>query len=92
VLHAAQACAYPDEGNAPLRRAVARVKYLPETQAWAAEQARNGAVVQYVLSLDAPKHAAGRCYWALEVRADGKLWKRYRISPDAKRVIEGPLQ
>jgi hypothetical protein len=44
-----------------------------------------------VLSLDAPKHVAGRCYWPLEARADGVLWKRYLVSPDAKRVLAGPL-
>jgi hypothetical protein len=88
ALQAGESCAPPDEGNAPLRRAVARVKYLPETEAWARQQARSGATVQYVLSLDDPKRVGGRCYWTLEVRADGKLWKRYRVSPDAKHAIE----
>lgn len=31
----ALACEYPDEGNMPLRRAAAKVRYLPETEAWA---------------------------------------------------------
>src|SRR5262245_44446835 len=31
----ALACEYPDEGNLPLRRAVSKVKYLPDTEAWA---------------------------------------------------------
>src|SRR6185295_19479441 len=49
------ACEYPDEGNMPLRRAVAKVKYLPETEAWAASMHKAGAVVQYALRLDQPK-------------------------------------
>ena len=72
----------------PLRRAVSRVKYLPETEAWAELASRDRAVVQYVLSLDEPKHVAGQCYWTVEVRADGKLWKRFLVTPDGNRVME----
>jgi hypothetical protein len=78
------ACDYPDEGNMPLRRAVARVKYLPETEAWAAEMHQAGAAVQYALRLDRPKREHGRCYWPVELRADGKLWRVLYVTPDGK--------
>ena len=51
----ALACDYPDEGNMPLRRAVAKVRYLPETEAWAAEMHKAGTAVQYALRLDQPR-------------------------------------
>ena len=82
------ACDYPDEGNMPLRRAVAKVKYLPETEAWAASMHKAGAVVQYALRLDQPKQEHGRCYWPVEVRAQGKLWLRYYVTPDGKKVLK----
>lgn len=80
----------PDEGTAPLRRAIARVKYLPETESWAELQVRERAAVQYVLSLDEPQRVGRRCYWRVEVRAAGKLWKRFLVTPDAAHVIENP--
>src|SRR5262245_6079579 len=83
----ALACDYPDEGNLPLRRAVSKVKYLPETIAWANAIHESGAVVQYALLLDAPRREGGRCYWPLEVRAGAMLWRRYYVSPDGKRVL-----
>lgn len=83
----ALACPYPDEGNLPLRRAVAKVKYLPETEAWAASMHEAGAVVQYALLLDKPKRENGRCYWPVEVRANGMLWRRYYVSPSGKRLL-----
>src|SRR5688572_9300446 len=82
----ALACEYPDEGNMPLRRAVAKVKFLPETEAWAASMHEAGAVVQYALRLDDPRRENGRCYWPIEVRAEGKLWRRFYVTPDGKRL------
>lgn len=84
VCAPALACEYPDEGNMPLRRAVATVKYLPETEAWAASMHKAGAVVQYAVRLDAPRWAGGRCYWPVEVRAEGKIWGRFYVTPDGK--------
>jgi hypothetical protein len=81
------ACDYPDEGNMPLRRAVSRIKFLPETEAWAKSVHDSGAVVQYAVLLDSPRRNKGRCYWPVEVRAEGKLWRRYYVSPDGKRVL-----
>ena len=81
------ACEYPDEGNMPLRRAVAKVKYLPETEAWAAAVHKHGGVVQYAVLLDEAKLAQGKCYWPVELRAEGKLWRRYYVSPDGKSVL-----
>ena len=82
------ACNYPDdEGNLPLRRAVSKVKYLADTQAWASAVHESGAVVQYALLLDQPRHERGRCYWPVEVRARGLLWRRYFVSPDGKHLL-----
>ena len=70
----------------PLRRAVTKVQMLSEVDLWAEEMRRNGAHVQYLLRLDEPVVQAGRCYWPLEVRAEGKLWRRYLVSPDGKSI------
>ncbi len=83
----ALACEYPDEGNLPLRRAVSRVKYLPEIEAWAAAMHKAGAHVQYALLLDHPAVRNGRCYWTVEARANGAIWKRFLVPPDGKGVI-----
>jgi hypothetical protein len=85
----ALACEYPDEGNMPLRRAVAKVKFLPETEAWAASMHKAGAVVQYALRLDDPRRENGRCYWPVEVRAGETLWRRFYVTPDGTRVSAG---
>jgi hypothetical protein len=82
------ACDYPDEGNMPLRRAVSKVKYLPQTEAWAAARHEAGAVVQYALLLDRPRAVKGRCYWPVEVRAEGKLWRRFYVTPDGKDLLK----
>jgi hypothetical protein len=83
----AQACDYPDEGNMPLRRAVTKVKLLPQTEAWAASMHKAGAVVQYALSLDREWHRDGRCYWTVEARAEGATWRRFYVTPDGRRVL-----
>src|SRR5574341_92782 len=70
------ACNYPDEGGMPLRRAVTKVKMLPEVDEWANAMHRDGAAVQYLVRLDAPVRQSGRRDWPGEVRADGKLWRR----------------
>jgi hypothetical protein len=84
---AALACDYPDEGNMPLRRAVTKVKLLPETEAWAAAAHKSGAVVQYALSLDRELRRNGRCYWTVEARTEGSTWRRFYVSPDGRSVI-----
>jgi len=80
----ALACDYPDEGNMPLRRAVTKVRMLPEIEAWSAAVQRAGAAVQYALLLEQTQHSGGRCYWTIEVRADGKTWRTFYVSPDGK--------
>ena len=85
----ALACDFPDEGaNTAWRRAVSKVKYLPETEAMAEMQSRDRNVVQYVVSLDRPRQLAGRCWWPVEVRVEGKLWKRFLVTPDGSAVRE----
>jgi hypothetical protein len=81
------ACDYPDLGNLPLRRAVSKVKYLPETEAWASAMRKAGAVVQYALLLEESRQEHGRCYWPVEVRAAGSVWRRFWVSPDGRSVL-----
>ena len=76
------ACEYPDEGGMPLRRAVTKVRMLPEVEAMG-----RAAALQYLVKLDAPVRQAGTCYWPVEVLADGQLWRRYLVSPDGKKII-----
>ena len=83
----AQACDYPDLGNLPLRRAVTKVKLLPQTEAWAADHHKSGNVVQYALQLEQTVRQAGRCYWTVDAIAEGKLWRRFYVTPDGKRVL-----
>ena len=83
----AVACEYPNEGNMPLRRAVSKVKYLPETETWARAMQKTGAVVHYAVLLDEPRYLKGACYWPVEVRAGSNVWRRYYVSPDGKRVL-----
>ena len=84
----ALACEVPDEGGMPWRRAVAKVRYLPETEAMVAMQAADRSVVRYVLSLDEPRRLAGRCWWPVEVRVDGQLWKRFLVTPTGDALRE----
>jgi hypothetical protein len=83
----ALACDYPDEGNRPLRRAVSKVRHLPETQAWARQAQDAGAVVHYAVLLGSPRTQNGRCYWPVEVRAGDTVWRRFYVTPDGKDLI-----
>jgi hypothetical protein len=85
---ATQACEYPDLGNLPLRRAVTRVKLLPETEAWSAYVHKTGVVVQYALLLEQTLEQSGRCYWTIEAIAEGKVWRRFYVTPDGTRVLD----
>ena len=80
-------CEFPDEGNMPLRRAVTRVQTLPETEAWASAVHRSGVVTQYAVLLDQPVRQAGHCYWPVEVRAAGALWRSFLVTPDGRFLI-----
>jgi len=83
----ALACNVPaNEGSSPLRRVITRVKYLPETEAWQ-KSLPDGATAQFVLHVDSPQRIRGRCYWPVEVRAGGELWKRFLVAVDGGRVI-----
>jgi hypothetical protein len=83
---AGRACDYPDEGTMPLHRAVTKVKLLPDTQQWSADMLRHKVVVQYALLLDQPVRIEGRCYWTVEARAKGRLWQRFYVTPDGRRL------
>lgn len=83
------ACDLPaDEGSAPMRRLVARVKYLPETEAWAERMAQARAGVHYILLVNEPHRVAGRCHWPVEIRAENRLWKRFLVPGEGGPVIE----
>ncbi len=91
----AHACDFTDEGgNTPWRRAVAKVRHLPETEAMAALQSRDRGAVQYVVSLDDPQRVGGRCWWPVEVRVEGRTWKRFLVTPDggALREVQQPAR
>ena len=82
---AAPACDVPGDGTS-LRRALLRVKYLPETELWE-QQARKSAPVYYVLSLYEPIEREGRCYWPIEARTDGRLWHRFFATPSGEHIL-----
>jgi hypothetical protein len=82
------ACDFPDEGNLPLRRAVARVETHPAVDDWIREMRRQGIVTQVAVLVAESVRRGGRCYWPVEVRAEGALWRRYLVTPDGKRVID----
>jgi hypothetical protein len=88
MAHAASgfACEYPDEGRMPLRRAVTRIEMLPEVHEWHRAMVEKGSKPQYAVRLDEPVREGGKCYWPVEVRAEGKLWRRYFITPDGKNI------
>jgi hypothetical protein len=83
----AAACGFPDEGGMPLRRAVTKVQMLSEVDAWAEAMRRNRVKVQYLVRLDEPVREGARCYWPVEVRADGKPWRSFLVTPDGKRIL-----
>ncbi len=85
---AALACELPDEGSAPYRRLVGRVKYLPDVEAWVQQKTRERATVQFVLHLDAPQRRDGRCHWVIEVRAADRPWKRFLVPADDGAPVE----
>lgn len=82
---AAPDCEVPGDGTS-LRRALLRVKYLPETERWELS-ARKSATVQYVLSLGEPIVHEGRCYWPIEARTADRLWQRFYATPRGERIL-----
>ena len=80
------ACDYPDEGTMPLRRAVSKVKYLPETEAWSKARHEAGELVQYRLSLDRDVQIGGRCHWTVDVLSGSTLWRRFYVTSDGTQV------
>jgi hypothetical protein len=87
ALAAAQAaaCDVPGDGTS-LRRALLRVKYLPETELWEL-QARKHATVHYILSLADPIVHEGRCFWPIEARSGDRLWYRFYATPRGETVL-----
>ncbi len=83
------ACEYPDQGTMPLHRAVKKAELVPEVDAWSIRTRESGEVVQFVVRLDQPVRAAGRCYWTVEIAANGKLWERFYVTPDGSSVRAG---
>lgn len=86
---AAPACEVPGDGTS-LRRALLKVKYLPETEAWELA-ARKQAPVHYVLSLDAPLERDGLCFWPIEALSGGRLWNTFYATPRGEHIlVAGP--
>jgi len=81
----AGACEIPGDGTS-LRRALLRVKYLPETELWEL-QARKRANVHYVLSLGDSIDREGRCYWPIEARSGDRLWHRFYATPRGEDLL-----
>jgi hypothetical protein len=81
----AAACEVPGDGTS-LRRALLKVKYLAETEAWE-RAARRSSTVQYVLSLDAPLEREGRCYWPIEAKSAGATWHTFSASPRGEHIL-----
>jgi hypothetical protein len=82
----AAGCAVADESGSPLRRAVNKVKYLAETEAWE-RSAMKTATVQYVLLVNDPIRRGRDCYWPVEARAGGELWHRFYVTARGERVL-----
>jgi len=81
----AGACEIPGDGTS-LRRALLRVKYLPETEQWEL-QARKQGNVHYVLSLGESIEHQGRCYWPIEARSGDRLWHRFYATPRGEDLL-----
>jgi hypothetical protein len=82
----AAGCQVVDDTGSPLRRAVNKVKYLAETEAWERE-ATKIATVQYVLLLNDPIRRNKDCYWPVEARAGGELWHRFYVTARGDQVL-----
>jgi hypothetical protein len=82
---AAQACEVPGDGTS-LRRALLKVKYLPETEAWERAASRT-APVRYVLSLEAPIEREGLCYWPIEARSGEQVWNTFYATPGGEHIL-----
>ena len=80
------ACEYSEQGTMPLHRAAKKAELVPEVDEWSIKTRAGGALVQYVVLLDRPIRVAGRCYWTVEVSANGKLWQRFYVTPDGTGV------
>jgi hypothetical protein len=82
----AAGCAMSDDTGSPLRRAVIKVKYLAETEAWE-RAASKTATVQYVLLVSDPIRRGKDCYWPVEARAGGELWRRFYVTGRGEQVL-----
>jgi hypothetical protein len=82
----AAGCQVVDDTGSPLRRAVNKVKYLAETEAWEREAVKT-ATVQYVLLVNDPIRRGKDCYWPVEARAGGELWYRFYVTARGERVL-----
>jgi len=82
----AAGCPVTDDTGSPLRRAVNKVKYLAETEAWE-RAAMKTATVQYVLLVNDPIRRGKDCYWPVEARAGSELWHRFYVTARGERVL-----
>jgi hypothetical protein len=90
MASSALACEMPDAGGSlSMRRLVTRVQLLPETEAWR-KSLPEGMAAQFVLLVHSPERIRGRCYWPVEARAGGELWRRFLVAGDGGRVLTDP--
>jgi hypothetical protein len=85
-LASAAGCQVTDDTGSPLRRAVNKVKYLAESEAWERAAAKT-ATVQYVLLVNDAIRRGTDCYWPVEARAGGELWHRFYVTARGERVL-----
>jgi len=80
-------CEYPGDATIALQRALAKVKQLPETQAWQAEKRKAGEPVQFRLLPDKEAYFNRKCHWTIEALSKSELWRRFYVSPDGESVL-----
>ncbi|HXJ10049.1 MAG TPA: hypothetical protein VNH12_11105 [Burkholderiales bacterium] len=83
----ALACEVPGDATKAVQRALAKVKQLPETEAWQAEKRKAGEPVQFRLLLEKEAYFNRKCHWTIEAVAKNELWRRFYVSPDGDSLL-----
>lgn len=81
---AAAECELPEpEGARALRSLLGPVRRHPEVEAWQ-QRLGEGVIPRFVLYLDAAQRRDGRCWYPVEVRAEGVPSLRFAVSADGR--------
>lgn len=70
-----------------MARALAKVKQLPETEAWQAARRKAREPVEFRLLLEKEVYLNRKCHWTIEATAKGELWRRFYVTPDGESVL-----